>query len=281
MTLTCHDFAADMDLYGSYDNPFPIFLNSTFSSYTTGDEHKGVTVCPPEGQTTGSLQYFLSSHFLGHIFLTVDCWQLGTLESSYSLYVTTKSYSLWKTTPLTELPRSEYMAALIDSAYLTTPSGHLYCDHLDYTCSEFWYAYPASDSLIYWPVPPTIKSYLSSNVYGDIQISETPLNGTFSFALLLDYTIGGVTIPVFNRDALPQVILQFGSGRITNEVGDPLSGGLTASFSGGKCDYHQFNEINLAEDDLVDSLNTRADQIEFNALRYRIGSSFFHHLADN
>jgi hypothetical protein len=38
-TLTCHDYGADMDLYGSYntmDMTTPEFLNSTFASYSSG-----------------------------------------------------------------------------------------------------------------------------------------------------------------------------------------------------------------------------------------------------
>ena len=60
MTLTGYDEAADMDLYGSFDNPNPHFLTSDFSSYLTGDDHKGITVCPPEGQTQGKPYYFSS-----------------------------------------------------------------------------------------------------------------------------------------------------------------------------------------------------------------------------
>jgi hypothetical protein len=59
ITLSCHDFAADMDLYGSIENPLPYFLESTFSSFRPGDEYRGVTICPPEGQTKGKKKNFM------------------------------------------------------------------------------------------------------------------------------------------------------------------------------------------------------------------------------
>ena len=44
VTLSCHDNAADMDLYGSYDNPEPYYLSSSFASYSSGDEHIGLVM---------------------------------------------------------------------------------------------------------------------------------------------------------------------------------------------------------------------------------------------
>ena len=51
-TLTCHDYGADMDLYGSdTDNlTMPVFLNATFASYLSGDEYLALTLCPTQGK---------------------------------------------------------------------------------------------------------------------------------------------------------------------------------------------------------------------------------------
>ena len=122
MTLTRHDNLADADLYGSYDNPMPNFVESEFNSYVEGDEYQGITVCPPEGQSKGK-KSLVSALKTGHIFLTVDCWQPGAVYSNFSLYVTTNSAALWKSTPLTSLGRYEYLSALVDTAYVDTDDG--------------------------------------------------------------------------------------------------------------------------------------------------------------
>ncbi len=44
VTLSCHDKTADMDLYGSYSNPEPYYLSSSFASYFSGDEHLGLVM---------------------------------------------------------------------------------------------------------------------------------------------------------------------------------------------------------------------------------------------
>jgi hypothetical protein len=65
------------------------------------------------------------ANFLGHIFLTVDCWQQGFNYSSYSLYVSTQATALWKYTPLTSLEKYEFLPTLLNSAYLETYTGTL------------------------------------------------------------------------------------------------------------------------------------------------------------
>ena len=149
----------------------------------------------------------------------------------------------------------------------------MYCDYLDFTCTQFWYTYPAQDSSIFMPVPPAIRGFLPSGLNQNSQLGEIPLNNTFSIAILLAYSKGGIVTTLFDRDALPNVTMHF-NGVITNKDGEGIYGGFKAEFMEIGCDYQHFQQISEEQDKLIDLIDniTSADQL--NALRYQIGKIF-------
>ena len=126
IVLNRYDDLADVDMYGSFDIPFPNFLDDDFSSYLPGDEYKGLSVCPPEGQTKGKKKILKKIIFSGHIFITADCWRAGGVYSNFSLYVSTKAANLFQHIPLTSMNKFRYASAVIDSGTFQTNERNSY-----------------------------------------------------------------------------------------------------------------------------------------------------------
>ena len=214
--------------------------------------------------------------------MTVACVQPGVYFSNYTLFVSTNA-SHWALTPLTSLGKYEYLSAVVDTAYLDTPQGkknavsctytpkgRLYCDSLDFTCTEFWFTYPAEDDIIYLPVPPSVRSILPTGLNENAGIVETPKNNTFSVSILLEYTQAGVVTSVFDRNSLSNVTLRF-NGAITNQYGESIEGGFMARYEELECDYAKFEVLSQQQSQLLSSLDNVKSEDQLNLLRYKIG----------
>ena len=151
----------------------------------------------------------------------------------------------------------------------------LYCDSTRYSCDTFWVTYPGIDDIIYWPIPPSIKKYIPVSIYGNAQISGNPVKNTFSIAVLLEYTLDGVSTKMFDRNALTELEMRFVE-KIVNKDGEPVLGSFKASFVESQCNYDGFVVINDEENSLITLLAATTDQIELNTLRYRLGNLKMH-----
>ena len=115
-----------------------------------------------------------------------------------------------------------------------------------------------------------VPSGLNQNAHLD----ETPLNATFAISVLLDYTQGGVSTIVVNRDSLDNATFHF-NGAITNKQGEPIQNFVTSQFLELPCEYDKFQEISSLQSQLISSLANVTEQSQLESLRYQIGTLDF------